>query len=258
MKISRRVIRKVVLRVTAFAFLCIFLFAMLLLNPGVLYAERTDMGQVSVFHNEVLEAEFSDVLDAALAIVKESELYDPEYALDVCMNDGSWYPNLPRMVFGEAFAYGMMNKVVFYCQTDFGANRARINGRDWNLTQLMAHEMVHCYQYKHYGLKTLTMENWKKEGYAEYISRKDECLPGLGEMVSAHAANLKSDDPHWMDLADGTGCPTTYYADWMLVRYLVEEKGLDFAGILGDESPRERVELELEALFVRKSVVPGK
>lgn len=94
------------------------------------------------------------------------------------MNDGSVYPTLIRKLRGRAFAWGFYDKVVLQGKMNEKGNYLELNGYKWNLIQLLAHEMTHCVQYDKLGLwkskPIASIPNWKWEGYAEFIARKNQ------------------------------------------------------------------------------------
>src|SRR5882757_4749090 len=82
----------------------VFLFGLLvtfMLNPILLYANKTAIGNYSIYHNKPLDKNFQHRLEQSNSIIRSSELYDPELKMDICLKDGSKYPGLIEMVMGK-------------------------------------------------------------------------------------------------------------------------------------------------------------
>ena len=155
-------------------------WVLLLLNPSLMYAHQTQVGNLTIHHQVDLAPEFPSLLTQSLALTQQSELYQPDRFIDVCLNDGSAYPRL----LGEwrgGVAYSFLNKVVVnHCELDVEQRVAfwqwEVNNyelRKWDLTELLAHELTHAYQAGKETRHALKYPTWKVEGYAEYIAPKE-------------------------------------------------------------------------------------
>src|SRR5450432_1797229 len=92
----------------------LFLFGLLvlfMLSPVLLYANKTVVGNYSIYHNKPLDKDFRQRLEESNALIKSSELYDPKLNIDVCLKDGSPYPELIRAVLGKDFLSSFYNKI---------------------------------------------------------------------------------------------------------------------------------------------------
>jgi hypothetical protein len=235
-------IKKVVLRTGAVLGLCFILLLGIVLNPSLLYSKSSEYGNTTVYHNQELPKEFTSVLRESKKLTRSSEIYDAHFHIDLCLNDGSSYPKMIQLIKGPAFAHGFYNKVVITSEANFAANHAIINGRKWNLTQLIAHEMLHCYQYNTYGFGTFKFPMWKLEGYPEYISRKGTAT----DLIANIDLLLDTDsDEGWIDFQDGTGSGLNYYQDRLLVQFLMEIKGWNYQQIVDDNTSRDQVEASM-------------
>lgn len=184
----------------------------LILNPSILYAKHTKIKNINVYHNKDLPVGFENTMLKSISMVNTSEIYDLNFDIDICLNDDSYYTKIIEAIKGKGFAHGFYNKVVITSNTDFESNISELNSRKWNLYQLIAHEMIHCYQYNVYGLKTLSIPAWKLEGYAEYIAR--------GTTLNKDITEEEIQDS-WVNFSDGTGCPITYFNDYKKVKDLM-------------------------------------
>jgi hypothetical protein len=170
----KRQMKKWTLRLTATALLIGGFLLIIILNPILTYAYKTTHNNYTVFHNKTLDPTLFTKLDQATEFLKASEFYNPKLHLDICLNDGSKYPNRIQTLRGQAFAWGFYDKVVMQGNANFKDNYVELNGYKWNLTQLAAHEMTHCLQFDKLSFwksnPIANIPNWKWEGYAENVS----------------------------------------------------------------------------------------
>ncbi len=219
-----------------------------ILFPGASYAHKTFVNQVSIYHNSTLDLNYEKVVMDAINIVSLSELYDPDFSIDLCLDDQSIYPDIINRVKGPAFGFGLANKVILKCEADFTKNKAFGYGEAWNLTGLIAHEMVHTYQYNAYGFSTLSTPSWKLEGYAEYISRNQYGSDHLRQSIAFMEKEQEREGDKfwfWIKLKDETGIPSEYLRSKNLVHYLIEIEGLSYHQIRKDERSREDIKLAM-------------
>ena len=225
------------LSILGISFVIWFVF---LLNPSISYAHQTQFDNVTVYHNEVLEAEVETVLSNAISIVKTSEIYDENLNIDFCLNDDKYYPKL--FPFKGANAYAFFDKAVMYAAepnfkegyTEFAWEVNDYEVRRYDLTNLLAHEFMHNYQYNHDAKYQLTSTmgkiNWKLEGHAEYISREYKNDGLLKERVAIYTE--KVDEEHVgipvLRLEDGTIQNLPYMKYSLVIQYLMEEMGLSY------------------------------
>ncbi len=127
-------IKKWTLRITATALFIVGLLLIIILNPILTYANKTTHKNFKIFHNKTLDSTLLSKLDQATELLKSSEFYNPKLHLEICLNDGSKYPNLIRTLRGQAFAWGFHDKVVMQGNANFKDNYVELNGYKWNLT----------------------------------------------------------------------------------------------------------------------------
>lgn len=235
-------------------------FSILLLNPELSYANKTSFGNIDVHHNTVLSDNTEQFIEDVVDILKTSSLYRPNQKLDLCLNDGSIYPELHP--FAGAFAYAFMNKAVFYhCKPDFENNTAtaqwEINNheiRRYNLTELIAHEFVHCLQNKENFWVQFKAGFWKMEGHAEYIGRQwkgDQKLKEKIELFIEEEQKDKTGIPIII-LEDGTLQNLLYYKYGIVCQYLMDIKGMTYQEYMADD--RSLDELYQETLSWSKKI----
>ena len=237
--------KKILVRLGITVSIPILTLIVFIFNPSFAYSKNIEAGNVTIYYNTELDSKAVSTVKESLNIIRHSELFDSQFKMDLCLDDHSIYPTVINKVKGPAFGFGLANKVVLACRADFESNKAVGYGESWNLTELLAHEMMHTLQYNSYGWSTLTTTTWKLEGYAEYISRSKGLLGNLDVSIQLMLNEQeKAGGSHWfwITLEDGTGVPSQYLADKVLVQYLMEIERLSYDQILNDERTRESVE----------------
>lgn len=246
-------IKKWALRLSVAGLFIAGLLLVIILNPILTYASKTTHNNHTIFHNKSIDPTILTKLDQATELLKASEFYNPKLQLDICLNDGSKYPKLIRILRGQAFAWGFYDKVVMQGNAEFKENHVELNGYKWNLTQLLAHEMTHCLQFDKLGFsKSKPIANiptWKWEGYAEYISRKNTDQQDLSKNI---ARLIVADKNNWeVYFADSTIAPIEYYSYWTLVQYCMDIKKMTYKQILADTTSERMVRKEMMNWFNR-------
>ena len=88
--LMKRSIKRWLLRILTTGVFLAGSLIIIILNPSLLYANKTKLGNYTIYHNQPLDGNFRMVLDNATTILKSSELYDPALKMDICLNDGSY------------------------------------------------------------------------------------------------------------------------------------------------------------------------
>lgn len=254
-----KTIKKVTLSALSILGISFLTWAVFLLNPNLSYANKTQIGNVTVYHNNELEEGTQLIVKNALKIIENAEIYDKNLRIQFCLNDDNIYPNL--YPFAGATAYAFLNKTVIYAsKPSFKNNYAefswKINNheiRKWNLTSLLAHEFMHNVQHNHnpryYIKSTLGNLNWKLEGHAEYIARQFKDDGKLKIKIQRYL--IEEDKEHVgipvFKLEDGTIQSLSYFKHALVIQYLMEEKKLNFDKICKreidlDESYKEMID----------------
>lgn len=242
----KRKLRKWALRLAATGLLIFGLLLVIVLNPILTYANKTTHNNYSIYHNHPLDPTLPIELDNATTLLKTSEYYNPTLKLDICLNDGSVYPKLIRTLRGRAFAWGFYNKVVLQGTANYKDNYLELNGYKWNLTELLAHELTHCLQFKKLGFwkskPIKNIPNWKWEGYAEYIARQNPDQKDLAKNIT----RLNETPASWaITMPDQTIAPRQYYNYWILIQYCMDIKKMSYQQILADKTGEETIRREM-------------
>lgn len=221
-----------------------FLLIIIVLNPVLMYAHRTPHSSYEILHDTPLPSTLAQRLDEATALLRSSALYDSSLALEVCLNDGSLYPALIDAMKGPAFAHGFYNKIVLLGDLQAAENYVELNGYRWNLTQLLAHEATHCFQFKTFGFwhsnPLARYPAWKWEGYPEYVARRS-IQGALADDIAHLLAAEKTEHNGWISFGDSTGTVIPYYKSWLLMRYCLDVRGMSYAQVLGDSTAEDDV-----------------
>jgi hypothetical protein len=238
---TKHAIKKWTLRLTATIVLIFGMLVGLVLNPSLLYANKTVVGNFTVYHTGTLDKSFVNKLESVSALLKVSELYRSDLKLKVCLNDGSFYPTLMEKLRGQAFGWGFADIIVLMGRADIENNYLELNGYKWNLIQLVAHEGVHCLQFAKLGLlhsnPIANYPNWKWEGYAEFISRNSSVQEDLKLSIGRLREQEQLDKNGWaILLQDSTISPKEYYRSWLMNRFCIEIEKKSFADVLSDST----------------------
>lgn len=225
------------------------LLTVIILNPALTYANKTVHGNYTIFHNQPFDQAFLLHLDEATMLVSKSEYYNYRLKLDICLNDGSIYPAGIQQIFGRAFGTGFYNKVVLGGNLHYTKNYAEINGYKWNLTQLLAHEMIHCFQFNKRGLRKSNplagIPHWKWEGYPEYVARQHADQKDLVENIHRLALAEQTDNNGWIQFPDSSGAVISYYKIWLLLQYCKDIKKMTYDQIIDDTTRQEAVRQQM-------------
>jgi hypothetical protein len=216
------------------------LLIVFMLNPEVVYAKKHAYKQFTVYSKHDCPSGYDRVLENALALVKESELYNPTMKADIFLNDGNGaaVKFVLRKAFGEAMAWGYHNNVILNGTTDASLTWLQMNGYNRHLARTIAHELIHCYEAKKLGwLKARPFGNiamWKWEGYAEYVSYRSSIKNEKQVLMDAIRKYEEGKDKEsfaaaMVDIDEGTSIAgKDYFRFWIMVKYLVDIKQVGF------------------------------
>lgn len=226
-----------------------------MLNPLLLYANKTFIGRNNVYHIAPLDKSFRLRLLQADSIVTSSELYNAQLTVDVCLKDGSAYPGLIEKVLGRDMLASFYNKIIFTGDiVDYGRNYIERDGHKWNLIQMVAHAQVHCLEFKKLGFFKANPlgkhPSWKWEGYPEYIARQPQAA-NLSAGISALLQAERAGGTGWMALADGTETLIVYHGYMLLVQYCMQVKKMSFLQLLADTASEETIRRQMMDWYAR-------
>jgi hypothetical protein len=145
----------------------------IILCPQLLFANKMKYKNFKVCSNNKISYDIKVVLDNAMTLVQNSELYDSSYKYNIILCQNSFYNKIDDKLLGIGpAARARLHNVIIKVRIDPKSNLAFPTFRkecEVNLTYLLAHEMIHCLQAKKYGIIKFNPfthpEFWKLEGY---------------------------------------------------------------------------------------------
>ena len=124
--------------------------ATIILYPQPLFANKVEYKQFKIYSNEKIDDEVKFILDTALSLVKNSELYDSAYKVDIFLSYNTFFNKLDDKVFGYGpTARAIDNNLVFKVAVDINKNLVYSTFHkpcQQHFDYLIAHEMTHCLQ----------------------------------------------------------------------------------------------------------------
>jgi hypothetical protein len=197
------------------------------------------------------------VLDNALILVQKSELHDTNYEYNIILCNNSFYNKIDDKLLGVGrTARATLKNVIIKVRIDPKENLAFPTFHKAckeNLTEVIAHEMIHCLQAHKYGIIKFNPfkhpEFWKLEGYPEYISKQKELSSKEYSLTGDidRYLNLKSKATDIWILSEEGGCeaPDYYYKGKLMMEYLIDIRHLTYHHILKDTASENTIYQEM-------------
>ena len=249
---------KKVLKITLMTIISgILTITVIILFPQRLFAKKVSYKNFTVYSNNNVDEGIKIVLDNALILVQKSELYHSNYEYIIILCNNSFYNKIDDKVFAAGpTARSRLKNVIIKVRVDPKNNLAFPTFHkacEVNLTELIAHEMIHCLQANKYGILKFNPfrhpEFWKLEGYPEYISKQKEFSDKDYSLTSDidRYVNLKSKATDiWLSSKeDGCEVPDYYYKGKLIMEYLMDVKRLSYDQILKDTTSENTLFLEM-------------
>jgi hypothetical protein len=241
-------IKKIIASTMIIAFVTGCGLATIILYPQPMFAHKLQYKNFSVYSNDKIENDICAIIDATNLLIAQSELHDPVYQYDLFLSHNTFYNKVDNLLGSIQAARATGNNIVIKVRTDIENNQAFSERSTINLTQLVAHEMIHCLQAHKYGKLKFNPWNhppmWKLEGYAEYISRKQM----LGKDASCLSVEIerylelkKKSVDGWIEVSEQHFVPDIYYKGRLMITYLMDESGNTYDQILLDATPESVV-----------------
>jgi hypothetical protein len=145
-KIFKRVLKITFLAISA----GILTIAIIILFPEQLFAKKISYKKFTVYSNDNVDDAIKTVLDSALILVQQSELFDSDYEYNVILCNNSIYNKIDDKILGIGrTARVTLKNVIIKVRIDPSENLAFPAFHkpcEENLTEVIAHEMIHCLQ----------------------------------------------------------------------------------------------------------------
>jgi len=252
-KLFRRVIK-----ITLLAFItAILTIVTIVLLPQHLFANKIEYKNFTVYSNGEIENSIKIVLDNALSLVNKSEINDSHYKYNIILCYKSFYNLIDEKLLGVGrAARATLNNVIIKVRIDPTNNLAFPTFHkacEVDLTELLAHEMMHCLQANKYGIIKFNPfqhpEFWKLEGYPEYISKRKEISDknySLTGDIERYVSIASKANDIWISENDG-GCevPNYYYKGRLMIEYLMDIRHFSYDKILNDTASENTVYQEM-------------
>lgn len=228
--------KKIITRLVVLSALIFGILLTIVLNPTLMFSNSTTIENYTIYHNTSLQPEWNNLINSVNENLRTNELFDPSFQIDICLNDGSIYPLILEKTGGSAFARGFKNKVVIMSEIDFGNKSAKLNGYNWNLEELIIHEIIHCLQYNNRGIfnskPIAAIDNWKWECYAEFAARGKVGENELKNKINQFVQFQGSKNEGWYQINGDQGVVSDYYKYYLMVSYFSTVKNLNFDAII--------------------------
>lgn len=249
----KRKLRKL-FKVTFISFFSAFLtIVCVLLFPRPLFANKLHYKEFTVCSSKKIEPAIKQVLEGAKTLVQQSEIYDAAYHFNIILAHETFYNKIDDqfMGFGPA-ARARLNNVILKIKIDPRQDLAFPNfPKDCQakLSELIAHEMLHCLQAEKYGLKKFNPYNhppyWKLEGYPEYISKRSTWSASnynLASEIDRYIELKNKSNSIWIvDEAGGCEAPDYYWRGRLMTEYLINVRHWSYDRILKDTTSEDSV-----------------
>ncbi|MFM9840398.1 MAG: hypothetical protein ACKVOQ_19180 [Cyclobacteriaceae bacterium] len=221
----------------------------LMVFPQSLFANKMEHKSFRVYSNSEEEVVGIEViLDNAYKLTEQCELHNPTYRFDIFLAQDNIFNKIEELQGQGPIARATAGNVTIKVRLDISKNLAFGVRSKVNLTELLAHEMVHILQANKYGLVNFSPIKhpplWKLEGYPEYISRQ--------AMLIGKDYSLESEIKRYNDVAEKSTdgfieivtdhfAPLVYYKGRIMVEYLINVEGLTYDMILDDKRSESQV-----------------
>jgi hypothetical protein len=258
----KRIKKRIITGSSLIMLLSLFSMLALILYPSNLFAKRIAYRNFTLYANQPLAGSYRPILDHALALAGESELFDADYLYDIYLTEGTLYKDVAAAIFGPAMARSQDNNILLNTNVNFDNDRLSSPSNWRNLTQTIAHEMIHCLQVHRYGVWSVNPVHhppfWKMEGYPEYIALQ-EVIQSPEYNFCATIQRLKmyvDNQMEWPELEPGRSEHIVYLKGRVMIEYLMNIRGMTYDQILQDNRNEEAVYQELIAWYNTASIVP--
>lgn len=231
-------IKRITLWTISTVLLCLIVLIGAILNPQLLYAESSQVGELRVLSDDPLDEETRVIIQNAYDVARQSPLYESGYPLDICIGENSLYIPFFKKISGPAFGVSTLNKVIMYARQDYSNNTAHWRDRTWQLSEVLSHEMVHCFQYHRFGYRfPIKTPTWIVEGYAEYIARQAKGVEDLSTYFGIYLQSVEDgkEDWEWIPFGERNGSPLSYLRYRLLVQYLLEVESISYEDIIQNQ-----------------------
>lgn len=211
-------------------------FILITIFPELIMRNKIDYKNYKVYSTVSIDKEMHNILDSIDNIVVKCEIYQPNVKHRIFFyNESKFFKAIQeKLIKAPTFTpmYHLGNSkvqnIVTFRPIDIKNNRLiQDENQKPFLTQIIAHEIIHTFQYKVYG-DIGNIPFWKIEGYAEYWSDLDRNKTTL-ETINSKIELLKHQDLFWMKDKNGNFIP--FGLEQINKSYFNESTGKWYAGV---------------------------
>lgn len=176
----KKIVKKIIysLVILPSIYLCFLLF------PSLLFANKFEYKQCSLYSDRPIEKNITNIIDNALSRIAKSELYDSTIHFDIYLCNDLWRFQIFTQWNKNAGAVTQyhLNNAIYIRPCDITNNKI-IPPKEWYfadnpfsfadrpLVYYFAHEMTHKLQSNYTGRLNFSNPTWLTEGYADYIGK---------------------------------------------------------------------------------------
>ncbi len=234
---------------------CFTLLAVFISNPIFLYANKTEYKNFTIYHNQPLTTNLAESFVIDLKTLKNSEIYDKNIKIDICLNDGSTYPKFIETFMGADVIRSFANKTVFHSVINTSSTEF-MTKKEWNenfkVSQWVTHSFVHCLQFKKLGLfgsnPIAKIPEWKWEGYAECFSIQTN--QDLKSLITLQLISEKNRF-NWVKI-DDFKTTSDHIKYLVLMKYCIEIKKMKFKEIIRSKNSENATYCEMLNWYKQK------
>ena len=214
-------------------------YMLLLIFPQVLFAQKVNYKNFTVYSREPLDRDVNALLDKVEQRLSTSPLNTPDLRPKIFLtNSHGLYSALSLNIGGNSYGKGfplLPTTNVFINQADVGQDlvfRKAPTNNQRSLSGVVSHEITHLLIRNRFGyVRNVTMPAWKKEGYCEYVAGGSALDYETG--VRLWKANPQNDTGY------------QYFKYYMLVKYLLETEKLAVEELFNRDFDRAALEAKV-------------
>lgn len=244
----KTILKRILVGAALTSVISLVVVAVLILNPQILFAVDKTHEDFTIYSNNEIPDSFETTIDEALVLIKASEIYEPNQRLYIFISHGSIFNELETKILGYAVARCTYNNIILKADVDFDQNILKIGQNSHrNLIKTIAHEAIHFYQMKKFGILNFNPINhppqWKMEGYPEYISYLKDIRSEDYDLRDSidKLIEFEKTGEYWFETSPGQIEPFVYYKGRIMIEYLIDIKGLTYNEILSESIEAEKV-----------------
>lgn len=230
---------RIILKLRWALYALVVLYGLLYLYPPLFFPFRAEKHNITLRATAPLPPAAETRLDEIHAVLRDSELYDPAVEADVLVCNNLTLYRLLFPFHGGMYSMARPGKRrVFIARADLEGDRTGYPDIDTSrrtFTAVAVHELTHVMIRRHVENNDLPRpRRWVAEGYCEYVSGNYNFPVKKGLAILNAGIGDRIDNENF-----------DYFTWELMVRYLVERRGLGFDGILARQDDYDRIYAEM-------------